>query len=185
MSVDQFRNTFSGGTRKNRFRVIGEIPEIGDFSAFDFDDFHIEATTFPASIITENPIDYQGRKIYYPGDRIYGEGVNLWSVTFLDDKATDGTATAFYTFWGSLHNWHNAINDHIGNTGDTTLVTEIEVNQLNLNDIVGQPLKKVILSDCWPQAVGPIKFEMQARDQYARFDATFCFKFAGYTLSAE
>jgi hypothetical protein len=185
MSVELFIENFNGGTRKNRFRVLGKIPPSGDFTALNFDDYHVEATTFPASILTENPIDYQGRKIYYPGDRIYGEGVNLWSVSFLDDKNSGGSSL-FNTFWGCLHNWHNTINDHIGNDGNSQLFANIEVRQLNLNDR-GLPaakpyLKNASLFDCWPQAVGPIKFEMQARDQYARFDVTFCFKYAKYDL---
>jgi hypothetical protein len=184
MSLDLFRQNFSGGTRKNRFRVAGTFPSAGN--SLVLNDFLIEATTFPASIITENPIDYQGRKIYYPGDRIYGEGVNLWSVTFLDDKNSGAGGTTTTSYWKGLHNWSNGLNNHVTNRSATpnpdSVTTDFTVTQLNLND-TGAPLKTVILRGCWPQSVGPIKFEMQARDQYARFDVTFCFKFAEYTLN--
>jgi hypothetical protein len=183
MSVAEFIENFNGGTRKNRFRLTGTFPAQG--LSLVLNDYHVEATTFPASILTENPIDYQGRKIYYPGDRIYGEGVNLWSVSFLDDKVSGTDTSTLISYWEGLHEWHNALNDHednaaIGGNPDL-MVTDITVSQLNLNDS-GAAIKTATLFECWPQAVGPIKFEMQARDQYARFDVTFCFKYAGYNL---
>jgi hypothetical protein len=186
MSLQDFIDNFEGGTRKNRFRIIGTIPPIDtattDIEALNFDDYHVEATSFPASILTENPIDYLGRKIYYPGDRIYGEnGFNLWTVSFLDDL--DVSSQKFQTFWRCLHAWNNHLNNHILNVGDTSLDADLTVTQFNLNDTDEGLLKTAILKECWPQSVGKIDFQMQARDQYARFDVTFCFKYVEYTLT--
>jgi len=182
MSVENFRTNFQGGTRKNRFRVTGSTPS-GLGLPVTFNDFHVEATSFPASILTENPIDYQGRKIYYPGDRIYGEnGFNLWTVSFLDDSNSGSQGSVATSYWKGLHNWHNKLNDHVGNTSDNAnpnlLVSDLNVEQLNLNDT--EAIKTITLHDCWPQSVGKIEFQMQARDQYARFDVTFCFKYVTY-----
>jgi hypothetical protein len=207
MSIQSFITNFRGGTRKNRFRVTCTIPGFtipppptgsdndytpialqsagpGEPSAFGgFDDFHVLAAALPTSIITTNPIDYQGRRILYPGDRIYsGDGFNVWTVTIQDDiPSSVATQNKLNNLWTRLHGWSNGINSHRYNTGNTKPITEtdITVDQLNLND-TGVPLKRAILKNAWPQSISPIDMEMQARDQYNTFDVTFCFKYVIY-----
>jgi len=207
MSIQSFITNFRGGTRKNRFRVTCRIPGFslpslptgsnndttpiplnsaspGVSSPFGgFDDFHVLATSLPTSIITTNPIDYQGRRILYPGDRIYsGDGFNVWTVTIQDDiPSSVATFNKLNNLWSRLHIWSNGINSHRYNTGNTKPVTETDiiVDQLNLND-TGSPLKRAILKNAWPQSISPIDMEMQARDQYNTFDVTFCFKYVIY-----
>ena len=208
MFIQSFITNFRGGTRKNRFRVRCNIPGftiptiIGQPSDFKpeaiasagpgdisgqggFDDFHVLAAALPTSIITTNPIDYQGRRILYPGDRIYsGDGFNVWTATIQDDISTSGSlspAARRNNLWSRLHAWCNGINSHRYNTGNTTTAVEsdIIVEQLNLND-TGVPLKKATLKNAWPQSITPIDMEMQARDQYNTFDVTFCFKYVIY-----
>jgi hypothetical protein len=208
MSIQSFITNFRGGTRKNRFRVRCNIPGftiptiIGQPSDFKpsaiasagpgdisdqggFDDFHVLAAALPTSIITTNPIDYQGRRILYPGDRIYsGDGFNVWTATIQDDISSSGSlspAARRNNLWSRLHAWCNGINSHRYNTGNTTtdVESDIIVEQLNLND-TGVPLKKATLKNAWPQSITPIDMEMQARDQYNTFDVTFCFKYVIY-----
>jgi hypothetical protein len=208
MSIQSFITNFRGGTRKNRFRVRCNIPGFtiptiigqpsdfkpsaiasagpGDISSQGgFDDFHVLAAALPTSIITTNPIDYQGRRILYPGDRIYsGDGFNVWTATIQDDISSSGSlssAARRNNLWSRLHAWCNGINSHRYNTGNTTTAVEsdIIVEQLNLND-TGVPLKKATLKNAWPQSITPIDMEMQARDQYNTFDVTFCFKYVIY-----
>ena len=202
MSVQKFITNFNGGTRKNRFRVFCDIPGFSIPSLpgvtpdttpsavtsagpglpnarGGFDDFHVLAAAMPASIITTNPIDYQGRKILYPGDRIYSaDGFNVWTITIQDDLK--GSAAPANNLWSKLHQWCNGINSHPNNIGNTTSASEadITVEQLNLNGT--GVLKRCILKRAWPQSVGQIDMEMQARDQYNSFDVTFCFKFVVY-----
>ena len=206
MSVQNFITNFNGGTRKNRFRVSCNIPgftiptppagESTDrkpeavTSANEgvpnnlgaFDDFHVLAAAMPASILTTNPIDFRGRKILYPGDRIYSaDGFNVWTVTIQDDiKGGSGSGSQINNLWGRLHLWCNGINSHGKNTGNTTSESEsdIIVRQLNLNGT--RTIKQCTLKNAWPQSVGPIDMEMQARDQYNSFEVTFCFKYVVY-----
>ena len=174
--IQDFIDNFEGGTRKNRFRVklTGSPNGTDDL----VDDFHIQAAAMPASILTTNPIDYQGRKILYPGDRIYSaDGFNVWTMTVLDDIGTDN-------LWKKFHEWSHLINGHNTNTGDTVGITDaqIVVEQLNLNATGADEgvIKRATLFGCWPQSVGPIEMEMQARDQYNFFDVTICFKYVKY-----
>jgi hypothetical protein len=175
--IQDFIDNFNGGTRKNRFRVkLSGSPDSNTDRSVD--DFHIQAAAMPASIITTNPIDYQGRKILYPGDRIYSaDGFNVWTMTVLDDTGTNN-------LWKNFHDWSNRINGHDTNTGDTVDITDatITVEQLNLNQTGGNDgvIKRAKLFGCWPKSVGPIEMEMQARDQYNSFDVTICFKYIEY-----
>ena len=185
MSIQQFIENFEGGTRKNRFRVKMETNTAPGYVAANFDDFHIQAAAMPASIITTNPIDFRGRKILYPGDRIYSaDGFNVWTITVLDDL--DGGSGAHRNLWEALHAWSHSINDHETNSGNPNQEAIITVEQLNLNDQdsdgeAGGTIKTATLYDCWPQSIGPIEMEMQARDQYNFFEVTFCFKYVKYT----
>ncbi len=177
MSIQNFINNFEGGTRKNRFRV--KMTSGPGYVRNNIDDFHIETAALPTSIITTNPIDYQGRRILYPGDRIYsGDGFNVWTMRVLDDLNTSLATSTHKNLWQALHAWSNSINNHETNTGNTLEFGTIIVEQLNLND--SSALKRATLNDCWPQSIGPIDFEMQARDQYNYFDVTFCFKYVKY-----
>ena len=98
-------------------------------------------------------------------------------MTVLDDIGIDN-------LWKKFHEWSYLINGHDTNTGDTVGITDaqIVVEQLNLNAIGanGGVIKRATLFGCWPQSVGPIEMEMQARDQYNFFDVTICFKYVKY-----
>jgi hypothetical protein len=204
MSISAFTTAFIGGTRKNRFRVKCNIPGFSPTATIPdepnpapvtsvggggsnplggFDDFRVLAAAMPASIITTNPIDYRGRRILYPGDRVYSaEGFNVWTVTIQDD--IPGQPTEKITnLWNRLHAWSNGINSHVFNTGTpiTTSVpyeTRIYVQQLSLNG--NTLIKESTLYGAWPQSISPINMEMQARDQYNTFDVTFCFKYTEF-----
>jgi hypothetical protein len=204
MSISAFTTAFIGGTRKNRFRVKCDLPGFNPTATNPdepnpetvatatngssnptggFDDFHVLAAAMPASIITTNPIDYRGRRILYPGDRVYSaEGFNVWTVTIQDD--IPGQSTEKITnLWNRLHAWSNGINSHVFNTGTpiTTSVpyeTRIYVQQLNLNG--NAVIKESTLFGAWPQSISPVNMEMQARDQYNTFDVTFCFKYTDF-----
>jgi len=179
MSIQDFINNFQGGTRKNRFRV--KMIDGPDDLKTLITDFHIQAAAMPASILTTNPIDYQGRKILYPGDRLYSaDGFNVWTMTVLDDVPTAfGNAV---DIWNAFHDWSNRINSHLVNTGNTDELGEIVVEQLNLNEAGanGGVIKRSTLFSCWPQSVSSLDMEMQARDQYNSFDVTLCFRYAKY-----
>jgi len=186
MSITNFTTNFAGGTRKNRFRVSGTS---GTGLAANFVNnlslFHIVAAAMPASIITTNPIDFRGRKILYPGDRVYSaEGFNVWTITVLDDKNNSAiTSTNYKNLWHAAHAWSDSINDHETNKGSVTYCNLI-VEQLSLNGEAiadtEKAIKRATLINAWPQSISPLEMEMQARDQYNTFDITFAFHYVNY-----
>ena len=188
MSISLFTTNFEGGTRKNRFKVKGTGGAgLADNFVKNLSLFHIVAAAMPASIITTNPIDFRGRRILYPGDRVYSaEGFNVWTVTIQDD--IPGQPTEKITnLWNRLHAWSNGINSHVFNTGTPfssppiPYETTISVQQLNLNGT--KVIKESTLYGAWPQSISPLNMEMQARDQYNTFDVTFCFKYTDFVAA--
>lgn len=208
MSISAFTTAFIGGTRKNRFRVNCSIPSFnptptnppeptplgvsdaadGQLSALGgFDDFHVLAAAMPASIITTNPIDFRGRKILYPGDRVYSaEGFNVWTITVLDDK--NSTISGYKNLWHAAHAWSDSINDHETNRGSVSYCNII-VEQLSLNgeaiSATEKAIKRATLINAWPQSISPLEMEMQARDQYNTFDITFAFHYVNYDTALD
>jgi hypothetical protein len=188
MSITNFTTNFAGGTRKNRFRVRGTN---GTGLAANFVDnlslFHIVAAAMPASIITTNPIDFRGRKILYPGDRVYSaEGFNVWTITVLDDK--NSTISGYKNLWHAAHAWSDSINDHETNRGSVSYCNII-VEQLSLNgeaiSATEKAIKRATLINAWPQSISPLEMEMQARDQYNTFDITFAFHYVNYDTALD
>ena len=185
MSITDFTTNFAGGTRKNRFRVRG-TGSAGVAANFvnNLSLFHIVAAAMPASIITTNPIDFRGRKILYPGDRVYSaEGFNVWTITVLDDKNNSDVTGTYQNLWHAAHAWSDSINDHETNRGSVSYCNII-VEQLSLNGEAiadtEKAIKRATLINAWPQSISPLEMEMQARDQYNTFDITFAFHYVNY-----
>jgi hypothetical protein len=145
--LNDFKNTFFGGTRSNRFRIDGSFPTGGRFT-----DFHIRSATLPRVTSKTLSYDYFGRKFHYPGERDYG----TWNITIWDDVGNNN-------LWGKLNKWQNLINDHDKNQSsilpkryksDNWRVQHLD---LNGND---QPLKEYILHGCWPAGIQPVQMNM-------------------------
>jgi len=145
--LNDFKNTFFGGTRSNRFRIEGSFPTGGRFT-----DFHIRAATLPRVTSKTLSYDYFGRKFHYPGERDYG----TWNITIWDDVGNNN-------LWGKLNKWQNLINDHDQNK--SSLLPKrykadnwrIQHLDLNGND---QPLKEYVLHGCWPAGIQPVQMNM-------------------------
>lgn len=177
-SITTFLSQFNGGTRLNRFQVDGSISSKGtnetqtftEGAAGNMSHFHIRSASLPESILGEIPVNYRGRTIYLPGDRVY----KPWNITILDE--TSGSRALFQSF----HNWSNLLNKHKENTnvaGGTTpkasFAVNWEVKQLDSNG--GATIKKFELKNCWPMAVGPIQLDMGQDNTLATFNVSLMF----------
>ena len=173
-SISDFITKFGGGTRQNRFKITGSIYSNtqGGGSVPTFLDrfFQVRSATVPNSTLGGIPINYRGRTVVYPGERIYSP----WQILILDDKP-DANKGLFEAF----HAWSNAINNHVDNiTTATGLVNPNNhfanntwtVHQLDVNG--DKPVKKFNLYNCWPQAVGDIALDMGADNTLASFAVT-------------
>jgi len=173
-SISEFIQGFNGGSRINRFKVIGELQEAGKN---DLTDFHIRAASLPPSQVGAININYRGRTVSYPGDRIY----QPWTITVLDDTKAIGNTKSLYA---AFHDWQNQINDHVDNT--TIAVTnpsyhfanDWRVQQLDTNG--SSVIREFILKNCWPVFVGPIELDMSQDNTLAAFAVTLVYSHFNY-----
>lgn len=145
--LNDFKNSFFGGTRSNRFRIEGTFPTGGKFT-----DFHIRAATLPRVTSKTLSYDYFGRKFHYPGERDYG----TWNITVWDDIGNNN-------LWGKLNKWQDLINNHDTNTSSILprryKADNWKIHHLDLNG-TEDSLKQYILHGCWPAGIQPVQMNM-------------------------
>lgn len=167
-SISNFKTAFGGGTRANRFEVVGGFPTItgqgipGISVPTDETKFKIFATSLPKAEVGTIQVPYRGRLLNFAGDRSYGN----WAVSVYDDNNTNSLWKAFNT-WKELldgHLTHTVVNNDFDYS---TLQTNWTVNQLPLNGTpTGTlPLRQIILKNCWPSQVSSLDFDMAKADQ--------------------
>ena len=166
-SIDSFISNFKGGTRTNRFRIIGGIGRSGSTSS-PMSAFHIRTASMPEAVLGKIPINYRGRTVNYPGDRVYLP----WQITVLDESGNNNN------LYKAFHTWHNAINNHTTNISASTnpkthFATDWSVEQYDTNG--SGIIKKFLLKNCWPIGVGQIPLSMNEDNQLAAFSVTMLF----------
>lgn len=167
-ALNNFKLNFDGGTRQNRFVVVGVIP----FGNGQISTFHIRSTLIPTLQTSTLAYDHMGRKSFFPGEKMY----STWSVAVLDDPFSSTN-----NLWKSFHKWQNRINNHLTNVedesvqGTTTTAYKAngwEVRQLDLN---GNILKSFVLNGCWPRTINEINFNMGRTNVTNTFNVVFVF----------
>jgi hypothetical protein len=203
-SITDFINGFGGGHRINRFRVTGSIPTlntntitaanpVNTSKMVDFTDFHVRAASLPTSQVGVIPINFRGRTVNYPGDRIY----QPWNIVVIDDNKQATTSEKSISLYRAFHEWHERINSHAnnlsgyegaGNTdpsqhfagrinaSGTVLNTNNPawtIEQLDTNG--AKTIRKFELFNCWPVAVGPVELDMSQDNVLSTFAVTVVF----------
>lgn len=167
--INQFKTNFSGGTRQNRFEVIGNIPTGGNFTKF-----HIRSTIIPQ--LTTQRIEYPffGRKYYYPAEKEY----STWSFNVLDDTGN------IQNLWAMFNTWQNEINNHDTNrswTRNQSLKADNwKIRHLDLN---GQEtaLKEFVMHGCWPTSIEAMPLNMSSANQLNSFNVIIVYDYIEIT----
>lgn len=182
-SITDFIKGFKGGNKANRFEIHGAIGAASGTtdanSQFTANKFHVRSASLPASTFGAIPVNFRGRTVLYPGERVYAP----WTITVLDDNKSNN-ATSLYT---QFHDWSNQINDHDSNVmtisggtqlGDAFHTSNWTIYQLSVNsEEITQPIRKTILHHCWPLRVGEIQFDMSKDNQLAAFEVEVRFSY--------
>ena len=148
--LNQFKENFFGGTRSNRFEILGTIPTGGAFTRF-----HVRSSIIPQMTTKTLTYDYFGRKFHYPGEKDYGN----WAFTVLDDTGPQND------LWKMFQRWQNTINNNDTNvsfnisSGQDFKAYNWKIRHLDINGNV-DPLKEFILQGCWPAAVQQMSLNM-------------------------
>lgn len=176
-SITDFIKNFGGGTRVNRFNVTGTI---GRTSGTGFNDFHVRSASLPAASVGAIPINFRGRTVSYPGDRVYLP----WSIIVLDENPNEKKVVGTRTLYGAFHQWHESINSHASNTTRYTnpsnhFSSDVwTVNQLDTNG--NKTIRQFRLHNCWPLAVGPIQLNMDQDNVLNSFAVTMLYSHFTY-----
>ena len=180
-SITDFITKFNGGTRINRFNVAGNIGGRTTGTATPFNDFHITAASLPSAQVGAISINYRGRSISYPGDRVYAP----WQIVVLDENPNGKKVIGAKTIYGAFHDWHQKINAHSSNTtvsvspGNHFASNVWNVTQYDVNGTT--PIRTFSLHNCWPLQVGPIELDMNKDNIIGSFAVTIVY--SHYTLN--
>lgn len=167
ITISDFKRSFNGGTRSNRFVVEGIIP----FANKPITKFHIKTTALPSLATQTTEYNYFGRKAYYPNEKSY----QTWSLKVLDDTGPNED------LWKMFNTWQNKINNHLSN--NSYILTKDndykaynwKIKHLKLNGDEADPLKTVILHGCWPKSVLPMTLNMANTNALNEFDVVFVY----------
>jgi len=213
-SITDFINGFGGGHRINRFKVTGSIPTINGTSTpssgnpvnvspkVDFTDFHVRAASLPTSQVGVIPVNFRGRTVNYPGDRIY----QPWNIVVIDDNKKADSSDKSISLYRAFHEWHERINSHVNNISlyETSSNTDPSqhfagridsrtggvlntnnpawtIEQLDTNG--AKTIRKFELWNCWPVAVGPVELDMSQDNVLSTFAVTVVFSHFKFDLS--
>lgn len=165
--LNEFKTNFFGGTRSNRFEIIGNIPYGTQFTKF-----HVRSTIVPQISSKTLTYDYAGRKYHYPGERDYGN----WAFTVLDDVGN------LNNLWTMFQTWQNKINNHITNksfllgSGQSYKADSWRIRHLNLNGDQN-PLKEFVLHGCWPSVVQQVSLNMMQPNTLTSFNVIIVYDY--------
>ena len=178
-SINDFIRNFKGGTRLNRFQVVGNIGKGG--SGIALTPFHVTTANLPEAAVGPIAINYRGRSVAYSGDRAY----KPWAIAVLDDHS--GTANGTENLHKAFHDWQDRINSHGKNTSDYTnndprslWAPYWTVQQLNTNCDSALPGRSFKLFNVWPIEVGPIELDMTQSNMLASFAVSLAYSHYTY-----
>ena len=172
-TIQSFIEGFNGGTRVNRFRVEGALKYGGALTTF-----HIRSASMPTSTIGAISINYRGRIVNFPGDRVFLP----WEITILDDMDSAGgfgsSASSANSLYNNFHRWHNNISASVNNNTTSLapkghFASDWTVSQLDTNG--NGIIRRMRLRNCWPQVVGPIVLDMGTDNTIASFAVSMQF----------
>ena len=166
--IEQFKaNMIQGGARANQFQVLIAFPTIvpGASAAGQRTQFMAKAAQLPASSLTEVPILYRGRTVYFAGEREF----QPWTITVYNDNDFQ-VRNAFEAWVDTIQN----SNSSSGALNPALYQVDMQVNQLDRNERV---VKTYNFKDAFPTEVGAIQLDWDSNNQIEQFDVTFRYNY--------
>jgi hypothetical protein len=170
MMLNEFKENFFGGTRSNRFEIVGSIPTGGAFTKF-----HVRSSIIPQMSTKTLTYDYFGRKFHYPGEKDYGN----WAFTVLDDTGTSNN------LWQMFQKWQNNINNNNTNqsfdvsSGNDYKAYNWRIRHLDING--ENTLKEFLLHGCWPAAIQQMSLNMMQPNTMNSFNVIIIYDYIEIT----
>jgi len=165
-----------GGARATLFDVaFSAPPSIGiPPTALEKAKYTCKAAELPSSKLGTIEVPYFGRKTKIAGDRTFDD----WQVTMYNDE--DFATRAMFEAWS------NAINRHVSNVRDTSIMSESSQGGLpsykaDLNVAQygkdGTLLRAYVLYGAFPADIGAIALDWESTNQVETFPVTFAYDY--------
>lgn len=158
-----------GGARPSLFNVELQTPQgIGiDNVSKDKFRFVCKAAELPASMVSEIPVPYFGRRIKVAGQRDFQD----WSVRVINDE--DFSVRALFEAWS------NALNRHVSNVRDPNLTQEAYKVDMTIKQYGkdGSLIRSYDLVGAFPTQISPIALNWEAANQIEEFGVTFAYDY--------
>lgn len=164
LNINEIKQALKGGgARPNLYKII--FPEGDNGIPADISrraSVLCKAAAIPGGELGEIIVDYVGRQIKLPGDRIF----NDWSATIYCDRDQ--------LIYKGFQDWNGKFNDFETNQAlddyENLLSSVVTIQQLKKDGtIVGE----WELHDVWPATVAEITLDQTSRDTISEFEVTF------------
>lgn len=169
--VDDFRAEMQGdGARPNLFDITLIFPPIlgKDFAGRKVT-FMANSTTLPPSSVGVAAVNYFGRQVKFPGDRVFPD----WTINIINDE--DFAIKEAFEAWSSLLNSHNQIKRNPGAVESLGYACpSVYVTQYSKN---GVALRSYEFVGLFPTNVDPINVNWGSNDQIEEFGVTFAYQY--------
>ena len=173
-NIDTFRGAMAwDGARPNLFQISLRFPTwLGAFGteAGQEISFKANSTQLPPSILGVARLNYFGREVKFPGDRVFPD----WTINVINEEN--------FLIRDSFEAWSNAINNHqsivrnrnarngsYGGYSVDALVTQFSKT--------GDPIKSYQFVGLFPTQIDPINVAWNANDQIEEFGVTFSYQY--------
>jgi hypothetical protein len=181
-SISSFLTNFYGGTRVNRFEITANNCDTtskgtgglstGQITAAETK-YHIRAASIPGASISPINLNWFGRSIPIPGERVN----DLWTITVLDDRPINGQFSLYQRFksWQKkVVDWGTDITVDISGIKDCSWT----VKHYSSGD--QSKFKDFTLKQVWPVTVGGFALDMTQDNVLATFTVQLAFSHMSY-----
>ena len=170
-NIQQFTSGLSGGgARAGLFEVEMNIPQSlvtnSGTRVKDKFRFSCSATTIPPGTIEVSEVSYMGRLFKLPGGRVFDE----WVTTGLNDED--------FLIRDSIEQWMDELNGNTTNRDNVIANSGNSMQNLVVTQFAkdGAPIRKYVLVDAWPSAVGEVALDWAESSTIQTFDITWNFQ---------
>lgn len=168
-TVDNHRaNLNGGGARPTLFDVTIPFPTSApDTAAATKLTFTAEASSLPASTVSEIIVPYFGRQIKLPGDRTFAN----WTITVQNDED--------FKVRNAFERWMSALNSHFGNLRAPNALStaghsvDAYVKQYSKT---GPAIKGYKMIGVWPTEVSSIELNWAGDNNIEKFTVTLAYQ---------
>jgi len=175
--IDDFRQNFAG-VKSNRFRITGGIPSLlsSEINSSDFNEaleIYCKASQFPGSSVGLINLNYRGRPVKFPAERVAAD----WAIqVYSSSLNTKDLRTLF-------QKWINFINS--GSHDKMNWKAYAGEWSVSYDDMFGsqsnsQYEKICSLINVFPIDISPIELTNDVTDVFAEFTVTLAYDYADF-----